>query len=210
MQRLSATHHGRHRLHCRAHDVIVRLLRRERPARRLAVRAKHQRALVLRVEVLLHKLCPQRPRRAKFGHLHVEVHRDAPKEGDAWRDVVDADGAGCDRRTHVLKAVRQREGELELRVCPGLLHVIARDGDRVELGHAPRRVSHDVGDDAHRRQRRVDEGVAHHELFQDVVLNRATQLRLVDALLLGGDDVHGNHRQHGAVHWGIHTEQAGV
>ena len=63
-----------------------------------------------------------------------------------------------------------------------------------------RGVGHNVSDDAHRGVGRVDEGVAHHELLEDVVLDRAAELGLRGALLLGGDDVHAQHRQHGAVH----------
>ena len=58
----------------------------------------------------------------------------------------------------------------------------------------------DVGDNLHRRQGRVDVGVAHHELLEDVVLDGALQLLLRHTLLLGGDDVEGQDWQHGAVH----------
>ena len=47
---------------------------------------------------------------------------------------------------------------------------------------------------------RIDVGVAHHELFEDVVLDRAGELFRRHALLLGGDDVEREHRQHRAVH----------
>ena len=56
-------------------------------------------------------------------------------------------------------------------VCPRLLHVVTRDGDGVELGHVLGRVRHDVAHDAHRGLGRVDVGVAHHVLLQDVVLD---------------------------------------
>ena len=44
------------------------------------------------------------------------------------------------------------------------------------------------------------EGAAHHELLEDVVLDGAAKLRLAHALLLGGDDVHGEDGQNRAVH----------
>ena len=47
---------------------------------------------------------------------------------------------------------------------------------------------------------RIDIGVAHHELFQNVVLNRPVQFLRAHTLFLGGYDVEGHHRQHGAVH----------
>ena len=58
----------------------------------------------------------------------------------------------------------------------------------------------DVADDAHARRGRVDVGVADHELFEDVVLDRPRELVLAHTLLLGGDDVTREHRQDRAVH----------
>ncbi len=56
-----------------------------------------------------------------------------------------------------------------------------------------------------RRRGRIDIGVAHHEFFEDVVLDRARQLRLRHALFLGRDDVEREHRQHRAVHGHRHA-----
>ena len=53
------------------------------------------------------------------------------------------------------------------------MHVIATDGNAVETGHLLARVFDDIGDDTHRRLWRVNVGVPHHELFQDVVLDRS-------------------------------------
>ena len=92
------------------------------------------------------------------------------------------------------------EGQFLNRGRAGFLHVIAGDRDRVEFRHVPGGVFDDVGDDAHRRPGRVDIGVADHELFEDVVLDRAGELVLRHTLLLGGDDVAGEHRQDRAVH----------
>ena len=61
-------------------------------------------------------------------------------------------------------------------------------------------VPDDVGDDPHRRLRRIDIRVPHHELFENVVLHGAGKLGRVDPLLLGRHDVHRNNRQHSAVH----------
>lgn len=45
-----------------------------------------------------------------------------------------------------------------------------------------RRISEDVANDAHRRLRGVDEGVADHELFEDVVLDGALEEVLLHTL----------------------------
>ena len=47
---------------------------------------------------------------------------------------------------------------------------------------------------------RIDIGVAHHEFFQDVVLNGSAQLLRRHALLFGRDNVERHDRQHRAIH----------
>ena len=64
----------------------------------------------------------------------------------------------------------------------------------------PRGVAEDVGDDAHRGFGRIDVGVPHHELFEDVVLDGAGELLRRHALLLARDDEEGEHGKHRAVH----------
>ena len=97
-------------------------------------------------------------------------------------------------------AVGQRVRQLELLRRARLLHVVATDADGVEARHVLGGVRENVADDPHRRRRRVDERVAHHELLEDVVLDGARQLVLRHALLLCRHDVEGQHRQHRPVH----------
>ncbi len=66
--------------------------------------------------------------------------------------------------------------------------------------HLLRGVREDVGDDPHGGLRRVDIGVADHELLEDVVLDGPRQLLRRHTLLLRRDDVERQHRQHRAVH----------
>ncbi len=80
------------------------------------------------------------------------------------------------------------------------MHVIAGDRNRIELRHLLRRVFDDVGDDAHRRRWRIYIGVAHHELFQNVILNGAGEFFGRNALLFTRDDEIRHDRDHGAVH----------
>ena len=114
-----------------------------------------------------------------------------------WRVDVEARGKPG---AQIFDAVGQRIGEFEVLRRAGFLHVVAGDRDRVELRHVLRGVLDDVADDLHRRLGRVDVGVAHHELFQNVVLNRSGELVLRHALLFGSDHITGQHRQHRAVH----------
>ena len=191
MQRLGMALCRRHRLDGGALHIVEYVLRGERPARRLAMGAQRQRARILGVE-RLHQLRPQQARGPQLRHLHEEIHADRPEERQPRREPVDRE-PGVEPGAHVFDAVRERVGELEVLGRPGLLHVIAGDRDRVEFRHVRRRVGKDIGDDPHRGQGRIDVGVAHHELFEDVVLDGAAELRLLDALLLAGNDEAGEY-----------------
>ena len=96
--------------------------------------------------------------------------------------------------------VRQRVSQFDIGGRARFLNMVAADADAVELGHLGGGVGEDIGDDAHGLRRRIDIGVAHHVLFEDVVLDGAPQLGGRDATFLGGDDVKGEHGQDGAVH----------
>jgi hypothetical protein len=140
-----------------------------------------------RVE-LLHQLRPQHPRGAKLCHLHEKIHADAEEKRQARRETINVE-AGGKSGADILNAVSERICEFKVRCRSGLLHVIAGDRDRVELRHVRRGVGENVGDDAQRRFGRIDVGVAHHEFFENVVLNGACQFFGRHALLLSRDDV---------------------
>ena len=57
-----------------------------------------------------------------------------------------------------------------------------------------------VTDDLHARRRRINISVAHHELFQDIVLDGARELFLADALLFRGHDIARQNGQYRPVH----------
>ncbi len=145
------------------------------------------------------QLRPQQPGGPQLGDLHEEVHPDRPEERQPRRERVDVQ-PGRDAGPQVLHPVRERVRQLQVGRRPGLLDVVAGDGDRVELRHPPRGELEDVADDPHRRLRRVDVGVADHELLEDVVLDGPGQLLGLDPLLLGRDDVEREDRQHRTVH----------
>ena len=127
------------------------------------------------LELVFDQLRPEQARGAHLGDLHEEIHADRPEEGEARRERIDVE-AGGDAGAHIFDAVGERVGELEVGGRARLLHVIAGDRDRIEFRHVLRGVGEDVGDDAHRGRGRIDVGVAHHELFEDVVLDGAGEL----------------------------------
>ena len=86
------------------------------------------------------QLGPQQPGRAQLGDLHEEVHADGPEERQPRRERVDVQ-PGRQPGPEVLHAVGQRVGQLQVGRRPGLLDVVAGDGDRVEPRHLAARCS---------------------------------------------------------------------
>ena len=196
---LGSTHDGGHGLNGGTDDVVVGVLLGQTVAGGLAVGTEEEGLGVLGVELVSDTLGPDLTGGTHLGNLHVEVHADAPEEGETGADSVGVDSGGLGA-SDVLDTVGDGEGHLELGVGAGLLHVVAGDGDGVELGHVDGGVAHDILDDTEGLGRGVDEGVTDHELLENIVLDGTTELVLGDALLLGGDDVAGENGEDGAVH----------
>ena len=171
MQRVRAAEHGRQRLQRRADDVVVRLLRRERDAGRLAVETQLPRTFASRAEPIAHRVRPDLPRRAVLRDLLEEIAVRVEKERDLRDEPIDVQ-PGVDAPLHVLEAVAQREGELLQRRRARLADVVAAHGNGVPLRRFRRAEAEDVGDDPHRRPRREDVFLLRDEFLQDVVLNR--------------------------------------
>ncbi len=155
----------------RLHHVVVDVLRGQRPAGGLAVGAQAERARVLRIE-LRQELGPQQPRRAHFCDFHEKIHADRPEERQPRRKTVDVEA--CSKPgAEIFDTVGEGIGEFEVLRRAGFLHVIAGNRNRIVFRHFLRGIRKNVGNDPHRWRRRIDVGVAHHELFQDVVLDRS-------------------------------------
>ena len=88
VDRLRAAADRRERLHRDAHDVVLRLLRRQRRAARLRVEAERLRLRVRGAEAVAHDLRPQPPRRAELRHLLEEVVVRVEEEGEPRAELV--------------------------------------------------------------------------------------------------------------------------
>ena len=146
-----------------------------------------------------HDSAPEQTRCAQLGNLEIEIHPDGPEEAQATREIVDIQ-ALCKRSLHILLTVGQGKRKLERLIGPRLLHVIPADRNRVKFRHEFCRVLDDVPNNPHARLGRINIGIADHELFQNIVLNRPTERRLIYTLLFGRHDVARKHWQHGAIH----------
>ncbi len=128
-------------------DIVERILLGKRPSRCLGVCTQCERFWVLWIE-LLDNLCPKHTRRTHLCHLHKIVHADSPEERKARGKGVNVD-TGVDSGTQIFQAVSKRVSQLNIAGCASLLHMVARNGYRVELGHVLRSVLKYVGNDTH-------------------------------------------------------------
>ncbi len=198
VDRLCAARDRRKRLDRHAHDVVLRLLSRQRRAARLRVEAERERPRVRRAEPLSHDLGPEAPGRAELCDLLEEVVVGIEEEGEALAEVVGRQPR-VDRRLRVGDPVGEGERELLRRRRPRLADVVPGDRDRVPLRQPLRAVREQVGRDSHRRTRRVDVVPACAVLLEDVVLHRAAKSFGRDSLLLGDELVEQEQQRGGRV-----------
>lgn len=97
VQRLRSSEDGGHGLDGRPDDVVVGVLRRQRPAGSLRVRPEQEALLLFGRKVFFDEIGPESSGGAHFGDFHVKVHADAPEKGEARSEVVDVE-TGFDTR----------------------------------------------------------------------------------------------------------------
>ena len=126
VQRLGAAQHARQSLDRRAHDVVQRLLSRQRHTRRLRVKTHQQRPLIARTERVPQLPSPDPPRRAVLRDLLKEIDMRVEEEAQPRRELIDVQ-APRDRLLDVREAVLQRERQLLRGRRTRLANVVAAD-----------------------------------------------------------------------------------
>ena len=198
VERLCVAQSGAHSLDTGTAYVVEGILFGERPSGGLRVCTQGKRFGVLGVE-LLYNLGPEHTCGTHLGNFHKVVHADSPEERQTGSESVDIH-ACVDTCAEVFQTVGQGICQLDVAGSTCFLHVIARDGDRVELGHVLRGVLEDIGDNAHGEFRRVDVGITHHEFLKNVVLDGTGHFFELGALFEAGVDVECEYGEYCAVH----------
>ena len=188
VQRLRSPEDRGERLQRHAHDVVVRLLRRQRAASGLRVEAELLSLGLGRAEAVAHDARPQPSGRAELGDLFEKVVVRVEEERQPLAEPVDVEPR-VDRRLHVRHRVREGEGDLLYRRRSRFADVVPADRNRVPLRQLVLAVREDVRHDPERSPRRVDVRAPRHVLLEDVVLDGPGELRLRDPLLSGHRDV---------------------
>src|SRR5438093_7376208 len=192
VERLRAPEHRGERLQRDADDVGVRLLRRERHARGLRVRAQLKRPRIGRVVAALDLACPDPPRRPELRDRLEEVVVDVEEERHPRHEVVHIEARG-DAPLHVLETVDEGERQLLDRRRARLANVVTGDRDRVPLRHLARSEAEGVDDQIHGGPLGHDPLALRDVFLESVVLDRSTERGERIAALLPGREVHRPH-----------------
>ena len=193
VQAVGAAEDGGERLDGGADDVVVGLLRGERDPGGLRVEAQPLGLVGLGAVDVAHPAGPDAAGRAELGDLLEEVEVAVEEERQARGELLDVEAAG-QAQLDVAEAVGEGEGELLRGRRAGLADVVAGDRQRLVVRDVLGAVLHEVADQAQVRLGREQPLLLRDVLLEDVGLQRAVEDPEVDALALGGDEVHAEDR----------------
>ena len=179
-------------------DVALRLLRRQRRAAGLCVKAQRQRSRVRGAEAVAHDPGPQTAGRTELRDLLEEMVVRVEEEGQPLPEVVGRE-PGTDRGFAVRDSVGERERELLRSARSRLADVVPGDRDGVERREPLRAIGEEVGREPHRWARRKDVVATGDVLLQNVVLHGATQLLPRHALRVCNQLVEKKEKSRGSV-----------
>ncbi len=107
--------------------------------------------------------------------------------------------SGLERISNILNGIGDRECDLLNGGGASFANVIAGNGNGVVARKMVFGKGEDIGDQAHRRLRRIDIRPACDEFFEDVVLDRAGDLIRRNSLFLGDSNVHAKQDRCGGI-----------
>src|SRR5947209_16809340 len=118
MQTLRPAENAGQRLYRNSHDVIKRLLYRERDAGRLGVESQLERPFVCRTKTIAHCPGPNAPRCPILRNLFKEIVMGIKKERNAGHEFIDGQSS-LNAPIDVFQAIAKREGKFLYRCRPG-------------------------------------------------------------------------------------------
>ena len=145
------------------------------------------------------QLGPEHAGSTHFGDLHKVIHPNSPEKRDAGSKIINVK-SGFNTGAQIFESIGKGISQLDIAGSAGLLHVVARYRNGVELRHVFGGIFKDISDDAHRGFWGIDVGVAHHKFFENIILDGACQLLFGYSLLLGCDDIKRHNGNYGSVH----------
>jgi len=188
VQRLATAQYRGERLNGYAHNIVFRLLRGERGASGLRVKAEQQRSRIFRGEAVAHDFGPEAPSGAKFGDFLEQITVGIEEKGKLRGKFVDGE-AGIEGGLHVGDAIGEGEGNFLNCGGTSFANVITGDGDGVPLGKSVAAPGKNIGDDAHRGAHRINVCSPSDIFLEDIVLNGAGKFSEISTLFFCDGDI---------------------
>ena len=191
---MDAAQHGGECLPGYADDIVMRLLCCKYASRGVHMDAQH---LGLRhgcTEAFFHDAGPQAAGRTEFSNFFKQVQTCGENPGDAGREVVDF--LPCfDCRFDISDGVGEGKSDFLYRGGACFTDMVSAYADGVPFGNILGTVLEGIVNQTHRRTRREDVGAAGDIFFQNIVLDCASQLFRLNAVLFRNCHVH--RQEHG-------------
>ena len=181
-----------------ADDVVEGLLFCEGAASGLDMGFHEPRAFVFGAVAVTHHSCPNSSCGAEFADFFKELVVGVEEVGEAWGEGVDVH-ASYEAGLDIFHAVAEGEGEFLWGRGAGFSDVVAGDGDGVPFWEVLGLELDGVDDEFDGCFWWIDEFVLCVELFEDVVLECASEGVPGDVALFGHGEVHGPDDTCGAV-----------
>ena len=170
--------------------IVQGLLRRQHGTGSVNVHAKHLGFGNRSAIAFLHDTGPQSAGCAEFGDFKEEVQTCGKDPTDAGSEIIHfLTGLNC--RINVGDSVCESKGDFLHFGRSGFTDMVCTDADGVPLRNVFGTIFKGVGDQAHGRTGRENISAPGDVLFQNIVLNRTTQLFRLYALLLRNCHIHG-------------------
>jgi len=127
------------------------------------------------------------------------VRPDGPEERQTRCKSININTCG-NTGTEIFQTVCQGVSQLNIRRSTRFLHVIAGDGNGVELRHLLGSIFKDVRDNLHGEGRRIDISITYHEFFQNIILDSTCHFFQLGTLFQTCIDIECHNRKHSTVH----------
>ena len=146
-----------------------------------------------------YNLGPQHTGRPHLGNLHKVVFANSPEEGQTLSKGIYRQ-TSFDTGTDILQTISQSVAQLNISCSTSLLHMIAGNGNTVELRHIFGGIFKNITDNTHGHFWWVNISITHHEFLENIVLNSTSHNLFVYTLLLTGKNIESQNRQYRTVH----------
>ncbi|OPZ01126.1 MAG: hypothetical protein BWZ11_01854 [Bacteroidetes bacterium ADurb.BinA395] len=148
---------------------------------------------------LFHYFSPQKPGCTHFGYFHKMIHPNSPEKRKTGSKSIDIESC-IDTGTQIFQSIGKCVSQFQVSSSSGLLHVVTRNGNGIELGHVLRSIFKNIGNNSHGKLWWINISISHHKFLQNIVLYSSGKFFEFSPLFEPGHNIESKNRQNGTVH----------